>query len=74
MIKQIFTWWNSQTVGTFINTIFFGKLVGSDESGNKYYESKKCKRWVIYNGEINDSKINSDWLIHAQPLKIWLRA
>ena len=68
MIKQIFTWWNSQTVGTFINTIFFGKLIGRDESGNKYYESKKGKRWVIYNGEINASKINSDWYswIHYQ--------
>ncbi len=61
MIKQIFTWWNSQTVGTFIYTIFFGKLVGKDESGNKYYESRKGKRWVIYEGEIDASKINSDW-------------
>ncbi len=68
MIKQIFTWWNSQTVGTFINTIFFGKLVGKDESGNKYYESRKGKRWVIYKGEIDASKITSDWYswIHYQ--------
>ena len=41
MIKQIFTWWHSQTVGTFLYTIFFGKLVGRDESGNKYYENRK---------------------------------
>jgi|TARA_B100002051_G_C16719587_1_gene631519 NADH:ubiquinone oxidoreductase 17.2 kD subunit len=62
MIKQIFTWWNSQTVGTFIYTIFFGKLVGKDEFGNKYYKNeKKRKRWVIYNGEVNASKITSDW-------------
>ncbi len=41
---------------------FFGKLVGRDESGNKYYENrKKDKRWVVYKGEINASKITSDW-------------
>ena len=62
MIKQIFTWWHSQTIGTFLYTIFFGKLVGRDESENKYYENrKKDKRWVVYKGEINASKITSDW-------------
>ncbi len=61
MIKQIFTWWNSQTFGTFFYTTFFGKLVGKDEFGNKYYKNNKGKRWVIYNGEVNASKITSDW-------------
>ena len=40
---------------------FFGKFVGKDNSGNKYYQNNKGKRWVIYNGEINASKIESDW-------------
>ena len=62
MIKQIFTWWNSQTLGTFIYTLFFGKYVGKDDLGNKYYENKrKQRRWVIYSGEINASKITADW-------------
>ena len=61
MIKQIFTWWNSQTLGTFLYTLFFGKFVGEDEFGNRYYKNQKNKRWVIYNGEINASKISSDW-------------
>ena len=61
MIKQIFTWWNYQTLGTYLFTIFFGKFVGKDSFGNKYYISKKNKRWVIYNGEINASKIDTDW-------------
>tara|TARA_B100000700_G_C14217798_1_gene477809 strand:- start:12 stop:368 length:357 start_codon:yes stop_codon:yes gene_type:complete len=61
MIKQIFTWWNSQTLGTFLYTFFFGKFVGKDNLGNKYYQNNKGKRWVIYNGEINASKIESDW-------------
>ena len=68
MIKQIFTWWNYQTVGTFFYTVLFGKFVGKDTFGNKYYINKKGKRWVIYNGEINASKIESDWYswIHYQ--------
>ena len=61
MIKEIFTWWNKQTFGTRLNTILFGKLVGKDNSGNKYYESKSGKRWVIYNGEVEASKIPSEW-------------
>ena len=36
-LKIIFTWWNGQTIGTFLNTLFFGKLVGIDDSKNKYY-------------------------------------
>ena len=36
-LKLIFTWWNKQTLGTFLKTLFFGKYVGSDSNGNKYY-------------------------------------
>ena len=39
----------------------FGKLVAADNSGYKYYESKSGKRWVIYNGEVEASKIPSEW-------------
>ena len=60
MIKEIFTWWNNQTFGTRLNTILFGKLVGEDNLGNKYYESKSGKRWGIYNGEVEASKIPSE--------------
>ena len=61
MFKQIFTWWNQQTIGTRIQTLLFGKLVGEDNNGNKYYESKSGKRWVIYNGEIEATKIPNEW-------------
>ena len=69
MIKQIFTWWNYQTVGTFFYTLFFGKLIGKDSFGNTYYESKKGKRWVIYSSEIEASKIPVEWYswIHHTP-------
>tara|TARA_B100000963_G_scaffold172645_1_gene150179 strand:+ start:16898 stop:17257 length:360 start_codon:yes stop_codon:yes gene_type:complete len=67
--KKIFTWWNRDTFGTRVQTIFFGKLVGKDNFGNKYYESKKGKRWVIYSEEIDASKIPVEWYswIHYTP-------
>ena len=34
-LKKIFTWWNRDTVGTRIKTIFSGKLIGVDNLGNK---------------------------------------
>ncbi|MDC0344318.1 NADH-ubiquinone oxidoreductase subunit NDUFA12 family protein [Pelagibacteraceae bacterium] len=61
--KQIFTWWHKQSFGTFLRTLFFGKLVGKDESGNKFYKSKKDQRWIIYADNIEASKINSDWYL-----------
>ncbi len=61
LLKEIFTWWNRQTLGTRLFTIFFGKLVGEDIYGNKYYKSKKGKRWVIYKDEIDASKIPNEW-------------
>ena len=61
LIKEIFTWWNRQTLGTRINTLIFGKLIGKDSFGNKYYEDKKGRRWVIYYGEIEATKIPQEW-------------
>ncbi len=60
-LKQIFTWWHKQTVGTFIYTLFTGKFIGRDQFGNKYYSNSKGKRWVIYKNNIESSKIPPDW-------------
>jgi|TARA_B110000438_G_C15544196_1_gene534086 NADH:ubiquinone oxidoreductase subunit len=62
-LKQIFTWWNKQTFGTFLLTIFSGKLAGKDQYGNKYYRSKQDKRWVIYAKDIEATKITNDWYL-----------
>ena len=72
LLKKIFTWWNQDTFGTRIKTILFGKFVGKDSFGNKYYENKKGKRWVIYFDEIDASKIPVEWYswIHYTPNKI----
>ena len=72
ILKKIFTWWNQDTFGTRIKTILTGKFVGKDSFGNKYYENKKGKRWVIYYGEIDASKIPVEWYswIHFTQNKI----
>ena len=62
-IKIIFTWWNRQTFGTLLKTLFFGKLVGRDELGNKYYKNKQDERWVIYADTIEATKISSSWFM-----------
>ena len=60
-LKKIFIWWNQYTLGTKLKTILFGKFVGQDSFGNKYYENKNGKRWVIYSNEIDASKIPVEW-------------
>jgi NADH:ubiquinone oxidoreductase subunit len=72
LFKKIFVWWNQETIGTKIETLLFGKFVGKDHLGNKYYESKKGKRWVIYAEEIDASKIPVEWYswIHSTQNKI----
>ena len=60
-LKKIFTWWNQYTFGTRIKTILFGKLVGIDNYGNKYFESKNGKRWVIYSNEVDATNIPIEW-------------
>ena len=61
VFKEIFVWWNQQTFGTRIQTLLFGKLIGEDQFGNKYYQNKSGKRWVIYKGEVEASKIPVEW-------------
>ena len=72
LLKKIFIWWNQDTFGTRLKTIVFGKFVGSDDSGNKYYEGKNGKRWVIYSDEIDASKIPVEWYswMHFTPNRI----
>ena len=72
IFKKIFIWWNQDTIGTKIKTILFGKFVGRDDFGNKYYESKNGKRWIIYSGDIDASKIPVEWFswMHFTPNRI----
>jgi len=65
-ITQVFTWWNSQTIGTRLYTWRKGKRVGEDEFGNVYYTGGKdsegrTRRWVIYKGYSEASAIPAGW-------------
>ena len=56
------TWWNSQTIGTQLFTARKGVKVGEDEQGNVFYETRDgARRWVIYSGEAEASRIAPDW-------------
>lgn len=66
MIRQIFSWWNDQTIGTRFFTWKTGEQVGVDDAGNRYFQTRgdsslKAKRWVIYNGEAEPSRIPPAW-------------
>ncbi len=61
-LKRLLTWWNSQTLGTQLYTWRKGEKVGEDAIGNVYYQTKGgVRRWVIYNGEIEASRVSPDW-------------
>ena len=61
-LKRIFTWWNGQTLNTQFHTWRKGVKVGEDGQGNVYYESRdKKRRWVIFNGEAEASRVSPDW-------------
>ncbi|MEG9861445.1 MAG: NADH:ubiquinone oxidoreductase subunit NDUFA12 [Parvularculales bacterium] len=63
LLVQFFTWWNGQTYGTRFFTWRRGVLVGIDKSGNRYYseKGKGGRRWVIYNGVSDASKVAPEW-------------
>ncbi|MXP48406.1 NADH:ubiquinone oxidoreductase subunit NDUFA12 [Altererythrobacter luteolus] len=88
-LGKIFTWWDGATIGTMLATARGFEQVGTDAQGNKYYRSKKQKdgqrerRWVIYNGANDSSRVPSEWhgWLHGSfgdvpesflpPAKIW---
>ena len=56
------TWWNGSTLGTQLYTWRKGEKVGEDEAGNIFYQSADGKRrWVIYNGEAEASRVGAAW-------------
>lgn len=71
ILIRALTWWNSQTLGTQLFTWRKGTRVGTDEQGNIYYKNKDAsRRWVIYNGEAEASRVSPDWhgwLHHTYP-------
>ncbi len=74
-LLRLFTWWSGTTIGTEFHTWRFGEKVGEDEFGNVYYQTRGgakdpalgiVRRWVVYKGETEATKVPPGW--HA-----WLR-
>ena len=96
-LGKIFTWWNGATIGTSLFTWRRGEHVGTDVQGNKYYRARtkrdgtptdgsysgKERRWVIYDGANDASRVPPEWHgwlhgafddvpeSHLPPAKIW---
>lgn len=69
-ILQALTWWHGPTWGTSFTTWKSGEFVGEDEHGNRYFRTRGGKadkalgferRWVIYNGVNEATKIPTGW-------------
>jgi NADH:ubiquinone oxidoreductase subunit len=60
--NMLFAWWNGATFGTLFTTWFSGTYVGTDEIGNRYYQTKDGKRrWVLYAGTVEASRVPAEW-------------
>ena len=61
-ILRAFTWWDGQTLNTQFWTWRKGVMVGEDDQGNRFFETRDGKRrWVIFNGEAEASRVSPDW-------------
>ncbi len=61
-LGRMVTWWQGETLGTQWLTWRKGRLVGADQFGNRYFEEKGgSRRWVLYEGEIEASKVPPRW-------------
>lgn len=61
LLASIFTWWNGATIGTRLYSRRRGERVGSDAAGNAYFKGKDGRRWVIYQGANDASRIPPEW-------------
>ena len=69
MLKSIFTWWNGGSFGALFHIHRRGVKVGADNYGNTYYEARdnsdsydsRKRRWVIYSGYADASKVPAEW-------------
>ncbi|MEL7092515.1 MAG: NADH:ubiquinone oxidoreductase subunit NDUFA12 [Pseudomonadota bacterium] len=61
MLRAV-TWWNGQTLNTQLFTWRKGVRVGEDGQGNVFYRNADdSRRWVIYNGEAEASRVDPEW-------------
>lgn len=61
ILGKIFTWWDGATIGTALYSWRKGSSVGEDSAGNRYFESRDGRRWVIYAGANDASFVEPEW-------------
>jgi NADH:ubiquinone oxidoreductase subunit len=68
LLANAFTWWNGASWSMTLFTRLKGKKVGVDDAGNTYFqkEGDRAKRWVIYSGSNDSSRVPPGW-------NAWLR-
>ena len=55
------------SIGTRLFTYFHGRAVGTDLTGNRYFEEKRARRglrarrWVLFNGEAEATLVPPEW-------------
>jgi NADH:ubiquinone oxidoreductase subunit len=65
--RRIFVWWSGATLGLMWTLRGAARSVGEDSFGNRYFEDKKpreglpSRRWVVYRGYADASKVPPDW-------------
>ena len=61
-IRSLFTWWDEPTLAVRLLTRLRGECVGTDDCGNRYFVDRKgSRRWVLYEGQVEASKIPPEW-------------
>ena len=61
-IFRALTWWERGTLNTQLFTWRKGQKVGEDDQGNTYYRNADdSRRWVMFNGEMEASRVSPDW-------------
>ncbi len=59
---SVVTWWNGATLNTRLWSWRKGTKVGEDDAGNAYYRNADgSRRWVIFNGLVEGSRVSPDW-------------
>jgi NADH:ubiquinone oxidoreductase subunit len=59
--KNLFTWWEGASTGTALYSWRKGREVARDGLGNGYFESKDGRRWVIYAGPNDVSRVPPEY-------------
>jgi NADH:ubiquinone oxidoreductase subunit len=62
IFRELFIWWDGNTIGTRLWTWRKGVKVGEDALGNIYYRERNGpRRWVIYRDLAEASLVPAEW-------------